>query len=263
MSNFKILELKSWNHFFEITQEFETLGGFLPYWSFRGQSDSSWTLNPSLARILKFKIYHPLNASKIEASLTRYFLSNNKHFREFKGLDLNTAGISLIQVWSFMQHYGAPTRLLDWTDSPLIGLYYAVESNFEKDGALYIINNDIITASSTERYGKIDAVKMTTTDFSNSISSVVTIQSTRRSYNQQGLYTISNNPLIDQEEAIESLDLKPNSALKLIIPKSLKVELLRKLRSSNVKADILYPDAYGLGKELNNLAIIRSHEFND
>ena len=35
------------------------------------------------------------------------------------------------------QHYGLPTRLLDWTYNPLIALYFACCSNFDKDGVVY------------------------------------------------------------------------------------------------------------------------------
>ena len=35
------------------------------------------------------------------------------------------------------QHYGLPTRLLDWTYNPLIALYFACCSNFDKDGIVY------------------------------------------------------------------------------------------------------------------------------
>ena len=35
------------------------------------------------------------------------------------------------------QHYGLPTRLLDWTFNPLIALYFACDSNPEKDGVVF------------------------------------------------------------------------------------------------------------------------------
>ena len=44
----------------------------------------------------------------------------------------------------YMQHYGAPTRLLDWTDNILVALYFAVKASPDKDGIIYILNSRLL-----------------------------------------------------------------------------------------------------------------------
>ena len=55
----------------------------------------------------------------------------------------STPGPDQIIDWlALMQHYGAPTRLLDWTRSPYVALYFAMQGESDGDAAIWTIDLD-------------------------------------------------------------------------------------------------------------------------
>ena len=103
------------------------------YW-FRGQSKVTWKLLPSLARV--------------EGGLERE-LSFLARFRQNAALLVQQP--SPVSEWEWltiMQHYQVPTRLLDWTESPLVALYFAIENHLDKDGALWILDPERLNLAS-------------------------------------------------------------------------------------------------------------------
>jgi hypothetical protein len=107
---------------------------------YRGHGMSGWTLSPSMYR-------PPFN----KVSEHRY-----RHEFHLKALpflaEATTPPVSDWDWYFLMQHHGVPTRLLDWSESALVALYFAVNryaSN--KDGAVWILNPRAIN----ERLAKI------------------------------------------------------------------------------------------------------------
>ena len=75
-------------------------------------------------------------ASDVEDRLTRYFRRNAVRF----GAPHLPQSWDKLGWWEVMQHHGAPTRLMDWTLSPFIALWFALDGHEDGSGdmALWI-----------------------------------------------------------------------------------------------------------------------------
>ena len=107
---------------------------------YRGQADSKWAIEPSVYRNDSFR--H-------EGNYIRELIRRAPD--QFDGL-------SRIEQIIKMQHYGLPTRLIDFTINSLVALYFACCSNFECDGVVYelhgfpIYNQDFVWISIMTKY---------------------------------------------------------------------------------------------------------------
>lgn len=105
-----------------------TIKGKSAFW-FRGNADLTDRLTPSALRF----------TSEGKRNDALNLLSDFKRFGELKLRKVPTDKEEFKWV-QLAQHYGLPTRLLDWTKNAAIALYFACEREPEKDGAVFIIN---------------------------------------------------------------------------------------------------------------------------
>ena len=92
-------------------------------WIFRGHSDRSFRLLPSVGRA----VHTAESREKYEKSLFNIFKREAHTF-------LTALPADEWEWLSLAQHHGLPTRLLDWTYNPLVSLYFAVRSGASADG---------------------------------------------------------------------------------------------------------------------------------
>ena len=99
---------------------------------FRGQGNAAWPLLPSIARFAA-----NLDGYDCIADLEEHLL---ERFRQFGVPFQDFRKLPIIEQLVHAQHYGLPTRLLDWSTNPLKALFFAIEDSSLDlvDGAVYV-----------------------------------------------------------------------------------------------------------------------------
>lgn len=117
---FQRIPINNWNEIHKYRGDLEGKS-----WIFRGQSDANKPLETSLRRHCELFPDTLKDPKKEESYLLREF---QRRFHQYS-MDIPKETNSL-EWLSIMQHYGAPTRLLDFSYSMLIAAYFALERSY-------------------------------------------------------------------------------------------------------------------------------------
>jgi len=228
-------------------------------WIFRGQSCSSWALESSLHRAFdEAQSIYKLKNGK-EKSLNR-FEHEKVMIDRFKcnaHLYLNHLPLSedLLSWLSLMQHYGAPTRLLDFSFSPYVALFFALETG-EEDAAVYCVNHNAIRNDDDEYFGKdrLEVYSRVLQPKSEKddpcLFAFEPTFSNQRLLSQQGLFVATNTLEISHGKILSDYEVKEEDVIKIIIPAKHRFEGLRKLNKMNINSANIYPGLDGFCKSM-------------
>lgn len=238
-----------------------------PTFLFRGQAkeaEQNGKLLPSIAR-------HP-NGFDTEVLLLKSFQQQAHLFVDKSWLPCPS---DRFEWWALMQHYGVPTRLLDWSVSPYVAAYNACcdegavankGETIASDGVVYIaFAQRIWRHNKSDRTDeKIDSVTSSLIRFS-----MPDIASQRSSLQQGWFSVLDGGSGGCHKKALRDVIWKEGdpeneqdilSIQEITIPESQKIEFLRQLHFRGITGQALFPGLDGLGKRLREEWMIRCHE---
>jgi hypothetical protein len=219
-------------------------------WLFRGQADAGWNLEPSVHRG-----YSPQQE--------RYF-TNEFRVRARSRYATCPENNDFSGWLAIMQHYGLPTRLLDWTYSPLVAAFFAVHPDYappgmadDRDVCIWVLAARLLNQSQgfEPLIFPLDAVSyepliepaFKNRKEPNTIGVAMAIEHDPRIQLQQGAFTVHSSR--------KPLNLLPGCDTwlrKFIIQNGDVTNFLNELDLLGIKKSNLFPDLTSLASELKS-----------
>ncbi len=225
-----------------------------PY-AFRGLGSANHTLTSSLVRLARGRS----DVRRLELALLR-------NFRKYA----HNEGATSDSIWDWLalaQHRGLPTRLLDWTYSPLVALHFATQdvSEFGRDGVVWCVNFVQANRKIPRRLKRMLDAEGSDTFTVEMLSSFPTLRAfdatarepfvvfleppalDARILHQLSLFSLMSSPDATLDEWITA---HPELCRRVLIPARLKWEIRDKLDQGNVNERVLFPGLDGLSRWL-------------
>jgi len=242
---YRIIRLESWEDFLKTI-----ISSRYSNWAFRGERDQRWPLFSAISRYFRNFGVSPQAWLEQEKRILRVFKRKAHVYLEQPPDDGDD-----FQWLALMQHYGAPTRLIDFTWSPYVAAFFALERTLD-EGVVWAMNPARLESSGKPRRSKADPrVKGNFRRF---------FLKGRRRFIWMGEPHTMNRRLIAQsgtfalpgvldspvEEILSEYPEPEDILAKFILPKQVREAGMRELYRMNITYATLFPDLEGLAKSM-------------
>ncbi|TKH82327.1 FRG domain-containing protein [Bacillus cereus] len=221
---------------------------------FRGHNDSNYKLNSGLFRL---KLGNDINKyQEIEESAYNQFKISSQTLITKKSWDL----------LYIMQHHGVKTRLLDWTESFAIALYFALKNkqNEKQNSCIWMLDPIRLNEKSVNKdkiVFPVDKFKYPDDFQEQNIQhsfAMAPNKNNPRIIAQKGFFTLQGNSLHSLEDEFNGDLINENILKKITLNQTTLSDAKKFLQLCGIDEFILFPDLQGLAEIINQK--IESHQ---